>query len=257
MNTRWLTRGWGGILLTLWLATQTGAQPIDPAWQQALEGLKQGQQQILQEFQTMRRLLQAPQRSRPAAPEVRGMIFNLGDNPIKGEPAAPLTLVEFTDYQCPFCGRYIRETYPQIDQEYISMGKVRYVVLDFPLEAIHQRAFKAAEATHCAQEQGKFWEMHARLFAPQAALGPWSAHAEALRLDVIQFEACLTDNRYASAIRHDMAAARKAGATGTPSFLLARSDPSDPTRVTGLAFLQGAQSFSSFKSLLDNALAAP
>jgi protein-disulfide isomerase len=127
---------------------------------------------------------------------------------------------------------------------------VRYTVLDLPLESIHPLAFQAAEATHCAQDQGKFWEMHDRLFANQRALEPWQGHAEALGLDVARFEACMSSGKHAEAIRRDMAEARKGGATGTPSFILARTDPQNPTKVTGITFLRGARSFSTFQTWL-------
>lgn len=121
---------------------------------------------------------------------------------------------------------------------------------------MHKLAFKAAEATHCAEQQGQFWEMHARLFEKQRTLAPWSGHAEALGLDVAAFEKCMTSDRFAAAVRRDMAEARKAGATGTPSFVLARTDPNDPTKVEGLAFIRGAQPFATFKTRIDQALAA-
>jgi protein-disulfide isomerase len=94
-----------------------------------------------------------------------------------------------------------------------------------PLESIHKLAFKAAEATHCAGEQGQFWEMSHRLFEQQKALEPWKAHAEALDLDVPRFEECMTSGRFAAVIRKDMAEAQKAGITGTPAFVLAVTDP--------------------------------
>ena len=128
------------------------------------------------------------------------------------------------------------------------------MTLDLPLERIHSLAFKAAEATHCAEEQGGFWEMHDRLFQHQRALEPWSGHAEALGLDVAAFEECMSSGRHAAAVRRDMAEAGKAGASSTPSFVLARSDPQDPTRVTGLAFIRGAQPFNAFKAQIDAAL---
>jgi protein-disulfide isomerase len=127
-------------------------------------------------------------------------------------------------------------------------------VLDLPLESIHKQAFKAAEATHCAGEQGKFWEMHDRLFENQRALEPWNAHAEALGLDVAAFEECMSSDRYAAAVRRDMAEAGKAGASGTPSFVVATTDPNDPTKVTGVSFLRGAQPFAAFKAAIDAAL---
>ena len=123
-----------------------------------------------------------------------------------------------------------------------------------PLERIHPLAFKASEATHCAEDQGKFWEMHARLFENQKALEPWSAHAEALGLDVATFDACMESDKYADAVRADMAEASKAGATGTPSFIIAKTDPEDLTKVTGVTFLRGAVPFANFKAALDAAL---
>ena len=144
---------------------------------------------------------------------------------------------------------------PQITKEYVDTGKVRLALIDLPLESIHKLAFKAAEATHCAEEQGQFWEMHDRLFANQKALEPWSGHAEALGLDVAAFDACLESDKYADSVRKDMTLARKAGATGTPSFVLARTDPNDATKVTGITFMRGAQGFNAFKSAIDEALA--
>lgn len=128
-------------------------------------------------------------------------------------------------------------------------------MLDFPLESIHRSAFKAAEAAHCAGDQGKYWEMHERLFANQRQLEPWLPHAKAIGLDVTAFETCLNSGKYAENVRQDMQEGRKGGATGTPSFILAATDPSDPSKVKGLAFIRGAQPFSQFKTAIDRALA--
>ncbi len=121
---------------------------------------------------------------------------------------------------------------------------------------MHKLAFKAAEATHCAGDQGQFWEMHDRLFKNQRSLEPWSGHAEALGLDGAAFESCMSSGRHADAVRADMAEAGKAGATGTPSFVLGLTDPADPSKVNGLAFLRGAQPFAAFKAEIDKALAS-
>ena len=123
-----------------------------------------------------------------------------------------------------------------------------------PLERIHPLAFKASEATHCAEDQGKFWEMQERLFENQKALEPWSAHAEALGLDVAAFDACMESGRHTEAVRADMVEAQKAGATGTPSFVIAKTDPADPSKVTGIAALRGAVPFANFKAAIDGAL---
>ena len=127
-------------------------------------------------------------------------------------------------------------------------------MLDLPLESIHPHAFKAAEATHCAADQGKFWEMHDRLFANARSLQVLDPHAEAIGLDTASFEECMESGRHADAVRKDMVEARKAGATGTPAFVLALTDPADPTKVKGLTTFRGAQPFATFKTQIDGAL---
>src|SRR5262245_28916057 len=104
---------------------------------------------------------------------------------------------------------------------------------DFPLESIHQYAFKAAEATHCASEQGKYWEMHDRLFANQNALGltDLPGHAQALGLEVAAFQKCLESGRYAEAIRKDIADAQEVGLTGTPSFALGMAEGNGSDKI--------------------------
>ncbi len=150
----------------------------------------------------------------------------------------------------------MRDTYPQIVKEYVDTGKVRYILMDLPLESIHKKAFKAAEATHCARDQGQYWEMHDRLFTQQRALEPWNAHAEALGLDVPAFEECLNSGKHSKAIRAAMKEASKVGITGTPGFVLALTDSKDPNKAKGLTFLRGAQPFPRFKSEIDQALSS-
>ena len=132
---------------------------------------------------------------------------------------------------------------------------MKYVFLDYPL-SMHKLAFKAAEAAHCAGEQGKYWEMHDRLFANQTSLEPWNAHAEALGLDVPRFEECLTAGKYVDEIRRNMAEGRKAGLTGTPVSFLAYTDPSSSTVKTVIR-VTGGQPFSNFKVQIDKLLAKP
>ena len=126
--------------------------------------------------------------------------------------------------------------------------------MDMPLP-IHKDAFRASVATHCAEDQGKFWEMHDRLFDNQRAIEPLKGHAEALGLDVVAFESCMASEKHAEAVRKDMAQAQKAGATGTPSFVLGRTDPADPSKVKGISFIRGAQQFAAFKTEIEKALA--
>jgi len=245
------------VLLVFWLAATglTFAQQTDPKLWEEIQALKRGQEEIRRQLLEIKQLIQMRPAAAPAAPEVRNVPVDLGNRPGKGSTAAKLTLIEFSDYQCPYCARHTRDTNPQLQKDYVDSGKVRYVYFDMPLESIHKSAFKAAEATRCAGDQGKYWEMHERLFANQQALEPWSAHAKALGLDVTMFDACMNGGKYANAVRADIAVAQKLGVTGTPSFLLALSDPKDSQKVTGLTLVRGAQPFGNFKTEIDKALA--
>jgi len=125
-----------------------------------------------------------------------------------------------------------------------------------PLESIHKLAFKAAEAANCAGEQGKYWEMHDRLYASQQNLEPWTAHAEAIGLDVAKFNDCLSSGRQAAEIRKDMADGQKAGVTATPCFFLAYTEPKS-SKVKTVVRLTGAQPYASFMAAIDKLLAGP
>jgi protein-disulfide isomerase len=131
---------------------------------------------------------------------------------------------------------------------------VKYVFMDFPLEPIHEFAFKAAEAARCAGEQGKYWEMHDRLFANQKNLEPWKAHAEAVGLDVPKFEGCLNAGKYAEEIRRQISQGAKAGVASTPAFFLAYTDPNG-SKVKTVVRITGAQSYATFKAQIDKLLA--
>lgn len=252
-----MTRGFLRIAcaaVALWLApsTQLLAQQTDQKLWEEIQALKKGQEEMRRQLQEIIQLLQA--RQAPAAPDVRNVVVDLGNHPSRGSSAAKITLIEFSDYQCPFCGRHVRETDPQLEKEYVQTGKVRSVFVDMPLESMHRSAFKAAEATRCAGDQGKYWEMHDRLFANQQALEPWNAHAKALGLDVAAFETCMNSDKHAAAIRADLALAQKLGINLTPTFLVAANDPTDPAKVKALTVIRGAQPLATFKTEIDKAL---
>ena len=231
--------------------------PTLPAQQTSLDDLKTQVETLSQSMKTLQKDLEEikallQNRVHVAAPQ--NAILDLGGRPSKGEGTANLILVEFLDYQCPYCGRFSRETMPQIDKEYIQTGKVRYVVVNLPLDAMHKSAFKAAEAAACAGEQGKFWEMHERLFNNQETIDEWKSHAEAVGLDVAKFQECLDSGRQAAQIRSDIAEAHSAGVTGTPSFFLAYTDPKTTTIKT-VTKLVGSQPYAAFKTAIDRQLA--
>ncbi len=128
---------------------------------------------------------------------------------------------------------------------------------DFPLESIHRQAFKAAEASHCAGDQGKYWEMHDRLFANQKELarGDLSKHAQALKLDTAAFDQCLDSGKHATRIRLDQADAQMVKATGTPTFFLGLTDPGSP-KIKAVTRLWGAQPYEAFKAAIEELLSS-
>jgi protein-disulfide isomerase len=168
----------------------TGAQPADltkprstpnskteqeDIWLQIKE-LKQGQEQLRKEMRELKQLILALQAPRPGAPDK----ISVGQRPTRGSDIARVVVVEFSDYQCPYCAMFFRQTLPQLDQEYIKTGKIKYVFNNVPLDQLHPSAFKAAEAAECARDQGKFWEMHDQIFAHQKTLSiaDLNAHAK-------------------------------------------------------------------------------
>jgi protein-disulfide isomerase len=136
----------------------------------------------------------------------------------------------------------------------VDSGKIRYAILDLPL-SMHRSAFKAAVASHCAGEQGKFWEMHQSMLSDQNTLDDLNIYAKPLGLDLARFDSCLKSNKYAEEVRNGMAIAKTLGVTGTPSFVLALTDDKAPSKVKGISLIRGAQGYESFKQEIDKALA--
>ena len=184
--------------------------------------------------------------------------MDIADVPAKGPKDAKVVLIEFSDFQCPYCGRFSRDTIPQVQTDYVDTGKIKYVFADFPLEAIHPYAFKAAEAASCAGEQGEFWKMHDHLFANQTKLKPedLSQYAETIGLDKSKFQQCLETQKRAPLIRKVMAQAGNAGVSSTPTLMVGLLQPNS-SKVKVLRVLKGAQPFAAVKDALDNALNAP
>ncbi|MBI4037136.1 thioredoxin domain-containing protein [Candidatus Daviesbacteria bacterium] len=170
---------------------------------------------------------------------------SLDDDPVLGNPNAPITIIEFSDYQCPFCQRFWTETLPLIKSQYIDTGKVKLVYRDFPLSSIHPDAQKAAEAAECADEQGKYWEYHDKLFENQFDLSitALKRYAQELGLNTEKFNTCLDSGQMASEVSKDLSEGTAAGVQGTPGFF-----------ING-RFLGGAYPFEQFKTIIDEELA--
>ncbi len=177
-----------------------------------------------------------------AAP-VKVNITEKSDDHIRGDKNAKVTLVEYSDFECPFCGKLI-PTLDKIMDEY--KGKVKLIFRHFPLSSIHPNAQKAAEASECASDQGKFWEMHDKMFAEQDNLGIDSlkAMAKSLGLNSSKFNECLDSGKYAKKVADSEEEGTAYGVKGTPT-----------TFVNG-TLISGSLPYDSFKQVIDSALAA-
>jgi protein-disulfide isomerase/plastocyanin len=165
--------------------------------------------------------------------------------PMIGDPDAPVTIVEYSDFQCPFCAEFYTDTLPSLKQNYVEEGVVNLVFRDFPLD-IHPEAQSAALAASCAGDQDKFWDYHDLLFENQADLGEESYHtwAKELDLDLLQFTECLNSGTHLAAIQQDFLDGQAAGITGTPAFF-----------ING-KLVSGAQPIGVFEKEIEAALAA-
>jgi protein-disulfide isomerase len=202
---------------------------------------------LIKEIRELRRILEslrAPrQAERPPDAKVR---VEVGGLPMLGRADAPLTLVEFTDLECPYCRAFHVGTFEQLKREYIDTGKLRFVSRDFPLD-FHPNARPAALAVRCAGEQGKFWEMRHGVTLNAAALNRevYDRLAGELGLDASRFAACIAADQYRAAIDRDVADALAAGVSGTPTFVLGPTTPG--TSVEGHR-LVGALPFPMFET---------
>ncbi len=169
-------------------------------------------------------------------------------SPYRGDPNAPVVMEEYSDFQCPFCGRHAQQTEPTLDKDYIASGKLRHVFKNFPLRSIHPQADGAAEAALCAGVQGKFWPMHDLLFQRQQewsgkenAAEVFRSFAQELGLDMEQYDACWEAQPFKEQIDRELAEGQERGVRGTPAFF-----------INGW-FVSGAQPLSTFQDVIAKA----
>lgn len=187
------------------------------------------------------------EKSGQTPPSTEPVDVSVDNDAMKGDKNAPVTMVEFSDYECPFCGRYFTQTYPQIEKNYIETGKVKLVFRDFPL-GIHPDAPVAANAAECVREQGgddMYFKYHDMLFTNQTALGvdKLKEYASSLSIDQKKFAACVDSNKFKDEIDKDIADGTKYGVRGTPDFF-----------INGVP-ISGAQPYEVFKAAIDKELA--
>ena len=228
-----------------------------PLIQEQLDALREGEQRLIKEIEELKKLLQekpgrADYAANPAMPNI--IPVNVHGEPFKGDGRARVAIMEYSDFDCSFCAKYAREIYPLIDEDYVKAGRIKYFFRDLPARE-HTNALAKARAARCAGEQGKFWEMHDRLFADQSAsAGPdFTSHAQALELDTKKFNECLSGGRYVENIQLSVAGAKRIGILGTPAFLIGTvTEDGDFMRATKV--LLGAEKYETFKSILDELL---
>ena len=199
----------------------------------------------------------------PTLPSQQSQVTaSIDDDPVLGDKNAPVTIIEFSDYQCPFCRKFWTETFNQIRKDYIDTGKVKFVYRDFPLSSIHPAAEPAAEAANCVREKGgdeAYYKMHDKIFQEGNILdggdpitGPVRGTAQFGATELkkwakdlgYEIDSCLDSGKYASEVKKDLADGQAAGGQGTPYFVI-NGKP-----------LSGAQPYAAFKQVIDAELAA-
>ena len=182
---------------------------------------------------------------------VTGGTLDISDDPALGSEEAVVTLIEFSDYECPFCIRHFTQTMPEISKQMIETGRVHYVFRDFPISSIHPEAIAAHEATRCAAEQGLFWELHVRMFSPSGThtAEAIESHAEAVGVDLDAFRACLASDRMVPLIEDSVATAARLGANGTPAFFIGLRNP-ETNQVRLVQPISGAVPYAEFERVV-------
>lgn len=249
---RFWTRVALGLVLTLTISglvwAQQAAAPV--ATQEGMS--KQQADAILQELRQIRSLLERQQQNlaarAPALPQRAKL--TLGSTPVLGKPDAAITIVEYTDYQCPYCNRFHTTVFDELKKNFIDTGKVRFISRDLPLN-FHSNALKAAQAARCAGEDN-YWAMRDLMIrnAKDLSEDALLRMAETLKIDREKFKACISNDSFLAEIRKEMAEANSLGVTGTPSFVIGKTDKNT---LEG-AILVGVQPYAVFEGKLNELL---
>jgi protein-disulfide isomerase len=243
----------------VWAASSAGAGPLqsspapadrDDAVLRKLEEIQKEMQGLRAEVTSLRRALVEASNTAAAlqAPAASRIALDAKE-PVLGSPAATVAVVEFSDFECPYCGRFQQDTFAQIKKAYIDTGKIQYVPRDFPI-VMHERARGAAIAAHCAARQDAYWKMHNALFAQQQRLGPelYKELAASLQLDTTAFASCLNDQTAAAEVDKDLTYGQSVGVRGTPTFFVGRIDKG---QVVDAKAISGAKPFTVFAQAID------
>jgi len=224
-----------------------------------VERLKAQQVLMQRDLDTIKSLLQSLVQGRQQEESFADKSISITDAPTKGNASAKVTVVEVSDYHCPYCRRQNLQTMPQLFADYVNTGKIKYVFVDYPIAQLHPDAFLSHEAAACAGDQGKYWQMHDLLFtnSPAREVSQLTANAGMLGVDTKKFEECMnggTGSKHAPAIRQSIARMQQLGVGGTPLVLVGLTPaPGSPMKV--ISFVYGAKPYPEFKAAIDTALA--
>jgi protein-disulfide isomerase len=229
-----------------WHATVVPSGQSGPTLAAANGGLQLPQQPIAQVPGGM-----APGQPGAAPQPTKVAAVNIDGAPTKGKADAPVTMVEFADFQCPFCGRFVTDSLQQIEKKYVDTGQVKFVYEQYPLP-FHPNAQPAAMAAECANAQGKFWPMHDKLYATQttwesqdsaAVKNTFKQYAAGLGLNAASFNSCLDSSKYSDKIQRESSLGSQYGVSGTPTFYIGN-------QKAGYTQIVGAQPITSFEQMI-------
>jgi protein-disulfide isomerase len=223
------------------------------ALRKEIEGLKAQQAAMQRDLDAIKAFLQAlVQGGKPAEERLVNSSIAIAGEPVRGAATAKITMVEISDYHCPFCRRHIQQTQPQIDAEYVNTGRLRHVFIDYPIEQLHPEAFKAHEAANCAAEQGKFWDLHRELFLkPTRETTELVQQAQTVGLEATAFKSCLESGKYSASVRESVTRMQQLGIDSTPMFLIGLTPPEgQPMKI--LKVVRGAHPFAQFRTTFDS-----
>jgi len=221
-----------------------------------IKALQTEQQLIITRLDELKQLLLVNNRPAGSAlPVPQPSKIDIHGEKFRGDNNARIAIVEYADFECPYCGDFERRVFPRLLRDYIETGKVKYLYRDLPLPG-HSHAMSAARAARCAGEQGKYWEMHDSLFAKQDSLSDLALleRAGTLDLDTTQFAECQSGEKYTADIQNNILEAQKLGVDGTPTFFVGVIEPSG--EITIQTRFKGSAPFDIFKSELDTLLSS-
>jgi protein-disulfide isomerase len=257
MRTHWILATCA-ILFAAPAFAQESTQEDVQSLRSEIDALRATQAAMRQDLQDLKALLLRGQAdtlgasNRPAG----DVELSLDGAVFKGSAQAPLVLVEFSDFRCPFCNRYATTTYPRILREYVDTGHLRYAFVHFPIESLHPDSFRAHLAAACAADQGRFWEMHDRLFAQSQStdVAALTVVATAVGADPAAFRRCVESQTHAAAIREGIKLGSGAGVVGTPTFLLGTVGAGNSFKAVKM--IAGAKPYEVFAQAIEERLAA-